>query len=262
MKFSLKNKIAFTIFAVMISIAIFAPFLSPYNPWDMDIPFLAPCSSHILGTNDLGQDIFSELIYGFRISMFIGIFSSIIVTFIGSTLGILSAYYGGIIDALISGLINIGMTIPTLPLTIVLVAFLKPGMINIVIAICITGWTSTARIIRSKTLQIKEMSYIKNAKTLSASNSYVMFHHILPNVGNLVFIKGSLSIASAMLTEASLSYLGLGSTLYKSWGIILRDSFNAGGMLNGYWWWYIPPILCICISILTVSSLSKNINYN
>lgn len=261
MELKLSGKVFLVIFAIMLLMAVCAPLISPYDPWEMHIPYQHPNGEHLLGTNDLGQDILSELIYGCRVSMFIGIASSLIVTALGSALGIASGYYGGTVDRLIMGITSIGMTIPSLPLTIVLVAFFKPSMWNIIAAICITGWTSTARIIRSRTLQIREMPYIQNARMMSGSGVYIMTHHILPNVGELVFVKGSLSVASAMLTEASLAYLGLGSPLYKSWGMILRDAFNSGGILNGYWWWYVPPIICICLSIFTVSSISGSVGY-
>ena len=262
MQLKTSGRVALIVFAVLVMLAVLAPLISPYDPWEMNLPYQPPGEGHLLGTNDLGQDILSELIYGCRVSMFIGIASSLIVTALGSALGIASAYYGGTVDRVIMGVTSIGMTVPSLPLTIVLVAFFRPSMWNIIAAICITGWTSTARIIRSRTLQIKEMPYIQNARMMSGSGLYVMTRHILSNVGELVFVKGSLSVASAMLTEASLAYLGLGSPLYKSWGMILRDAFNSGGILNGYWWWYVPPIICICVSIFTVSSLSGGIGYS
>ena len=259
MRLNIGAKLSLTAFGLLILIAVLAPVIAPFDPWYMDIPYMAPDSVHLLGTNDLGQDILSELIYGFRVSMFIGITSSVIVTVIASLLGMVAGYYGGLVDKLITAFINIGMTVPDLPLTIVMVAFFKPSLWNIIAAICITGWTSTARMIRARTLQLKDSYYVQNAKLFGGSDLYIMFRHILPNAGDLVFVKGSLSVASAMVTEASLSYLGLGSPFYKSWGMILRDAFNAGGILNNYWWWYIPPILCICISIFIVSFLSNSL---
>ena len=235
-------------------IAIVAPIISPFDPWEMYMPYVKPNAVHWLGTNDLGQDIFSELIHSCRISLFIGIVSAVVITVVGSGLGMIAGYYGGVVDRIISVLINIGMTIPSLPLTIVMVAFFKPSLWNIILAICVTEWTTTARMVRSRTLQLKKACHVTHAKLMGASDFYIMYRHILPNMGSLIFAKGSLAIASAMLTEASLSYLGLGSPLYKSWGMMLRDAFNAGGVLNNYWWWYVPPILCISISVFILSS--------
>lgn len=259
MKFNMRW---WTILALLclISIAVFAPLISPFDPWEMNIPYGKPDTVHWLGTNDLGQDILSELIHSCRISLFIGIVSAVVITVVGSGLGMIAGYYGGAVDRILSVLINVGMSIPSLPLTIVMVAFFKPSIWNIIIAICITEWTSTARMVRSRTLQLKKSCYVTHAKLMGASDFYTMYRHILPNMGHLIVTKGSLAVASSMLTEASLSYLGLGSPLYKSWGMMLRDAFRAGGVLNHYWWWYVPPILCISISVYTLSSFGRCLN--
>lgn len=244
------------ILLAVLVVAIFAPVLAPHDPYELGIPYQRPSAEHPLGTNDIGQDILSELIYGTRVSLLIGVVSALVVTLFGTTLGILAGYCGGAVDRVICQIINVTMAMPSLPLTIILVAFLSASIWNLIIAICITAWTATARIIRSRVIQIRELPFIRIEQTLGAKNVYIMFRHILPNIMDIVFIRGVMSIGSAMLTEASLSFLGLGVIGQKSWGGILHYAFFRNGIINGYYWWYVPPILCICVSVLGFMLLS------
>ena len=248
-KLNTSTKLGICIIIFFIFIAIFAPLISPYDPYKMGLAYLKPSCEHLLGTNDVGQDIFSELIYGTRISLFIGIISAIVVTVIGTMLGIVSGYYGGICDKIIMQVTSIAMTIPSLPILVILVAYLGPSIWNVIFAICFLSWTGTARIIRSKVLQLKEMPFIKIEQTLGANNIHII-KHILPNILDIVFIRAILRVSGAMLTEAGLSFLGFGSIGEKSWGQIIRYAFARYGIINDYWWWYVPPIICISICVL------------
>lgn len=231
--------------------AVFAPVLAPYDPEELlGAPYLKPSAQHLLGTNDIGQDIFSELIYGARVSLSVGILSAAVVTVVGSVIGIVSGYYKGAVDKVFTVLTNLAMTIPSLPLTILLVGFLKTGMLGMVVAICITSWASTARVVRSKVLQIRELPYIKIEKMLGAPDILIMFKHILPNITDIVLTRCAMSVGGAMMTESSLSFLGLGSFTRKSWGNILHFAFFRSSVLNNQWWWYLPPILCISLCML------------
>lgn len=244
------------ILAIIFLVALLAPVLAPHDPYALGIPYLRPSAEHPLGTNDIGQDILSELIYGTRISLLIGVVSALVVTFVGTALGILAGYLGGWVDRVITQITNVAMALPDLPLTIILVAFLNASVWNIILAICITAWTSTARIIRSRVRQIRELPFVRIEQTMGASAPYIMFRHILPNLGDIVFIRGVLSVGNAMLTEASLSFLGLGVIGQKSWGGILHYAFFRNGIINGAYWWYVPPILCISVSVLGFLLLS------
>ncbi len=245
-----KVKLGILILSVVLLTAIFAPLLAPHDPFQLGLPFQKPSAEHPLGTNDIGQDILSELIYGTRVSLIIGLISALVVTVVGTALGILSGYYGGVTDRVIAQIINVAMALPSLPLTIILVAFLNASVWNLIIAICITSWTSTARIVRSRVQQIRELPFIKIEKTMKAGHLYIMIRHILPNIFEIVFVRGVLAVSDAMLTEASLSFLGLGVIGQKSWGGILHYAFFRNGVINGYIWWYMPPILCISLSVL------------
>ena len=239
-------------------IAILAPVISPYNPYDLGDPYLKPSSEHILGTNDVGQDILSELLYGTRVSLSVGVVSAAVVTVVGCFVGISSGYYGGLYDSIVMRITSVIMAIPSLPITIVLVAYLDASLWNIIIVICLTAWTSTARIVRAKVMTLREMPFIKSEKALGAGTAYIMVKHIIPNLSEIVFIRAVLAIAGAMLTEASLSFLGLGVIGQKSWGGILHYAYYRNGILNNYYWWYLPPIICISLSVLAFLLLGNS----
>jgi peptide/nickel transport system permease protein len=248
-KLNMPTKIGIIILFFFFFVAIFAPLIAPYDPHAMGIAYLKPSSAHLLGTNDIGQDILSELIYGTRISLFIGIVSAFFVTVIGTILGIASGYYGGLCDKIIMQVTSVAMTLPSLIVTIILMAYLGSNMWTIIFAICFLSWTGTTRIIRAKVLQLKEMPFIKIEQTLGASDIRIA-QHIFPNILDIVFIRGILRVSGAMLTEASLSFLGLGAIGQKSWGGIIHYAFVRNGIINNYWWWYIPPIICISLCVL------------
>lgn len=242
---------------LIIGIALLAPYIAPCDPWSMGTPYLRPNAEHWLGTNDIGQDIFSELIYGTRISLFIGLSAAFITTVIGTTIGIISGYVGGKIDRILMTITNFAIVIPNLPLTVVLVAYLKTGIWSIIIALCVTSWAGTARLVRAQVMQLKQQPFIKLEQTLGMHSGYIMFVHVLPNIGNIVFTRATLAVASAMLNEASLSFLGLGAVGQKSWGTILNNAFFRNGVINHYWWWYYPPIICICLCVMAFMLLGS-----
>jgi peptide/nickel transport system permease protein len=236
-------------------VALLAPVISPFNPYEMGDAYLSPSSTHLLGTNDIGQDILSELIYGTRISLFIGIVASLIVTAMGTMMGIISGYNGGLYDKIIMQIISIAMSIPSLPIIVLLTAYLGSNIWHIIISLCLLSWTGTARIIRAKVLQLKEMPFIKIEQTLGANRGQIV-KHILPNISDLVLIRAVLRVPSAMLTETGLSFLGLGSHGMKSWGNIIHYAFVRNGVINNFWWWYLPPIICISLCVLGFMLLS------
>ena len=238
------------ILALVLLTALLAPILAPYDPYALGVPYLPPSMAHPLGTNDIGQDILSELIYGTRVSLLIGVVSALAVTVTGTALGLLSGYLGGWADRLITQVTSVAMALPSLPLAILLSAYLDASLWNVVLAICATAWTSTARIVRSRVMQLRALPFVAAERTMGAGSGYIMLRHILPNLGEIVFVRGVLAVGSAMLTEASLSFLGLGVIGQKSWGGILHYAFFRNGIINGSYWWYVPPILCISVSVL------------
>lgn len=231
-------------------VAVFAPLIAPYDPHKMGIPYLKPSAEHLLGTNDVGQDILSELIYGTRISLFIGVFTSLVVTLAATTLGLLSGYYRGAADKLVTAITNVTMALPSLALTVLLVAYLSPGKASIIISISLTAWPGTARILRSRVLQLCEMPFVKIEKSIGMKDFVIMVKHLLPNLRDIILSRAAIAVSSAMMTEAGLSFLGLGDAGEKSWGSILRYAFYQKGVIRGYYWWYLPPILCTSLAVL------------
>lgn len=237
--------------AIFLIIAIFAPFIAPYDPWEPGRPFLPPNSDHPFGTNDIGQDIFSELVFGARVSLFVGFFAAFVSVVIGTIVGMFSGYMRGMTDEALMGMTDIILIIPALPLMIILAAHASPSIWNIIIVIGALWWTSTARVVRSRVLQLREMPFVEAVRALGAGDTYIIFRHILPNTFQVVLAKFILAVAGAMLTEASLSFLGFGDPLQKSWGMMLNYAFSRGGFINGYWWWYLPPGLCLSLAVLS-----------
>ncbi|NMB85463.1 MAG: ABC transporter permease [Methanothrix sp.] len=237
--------------AFFLILAIFAPFIAPFHPWEPGRPFLPPNWEHPLGTNDIGQDIFSELVYGTRISLFVGFLAAFISIVIGTLVGLFSGYMRGAVDEVLMGLTDIILVIPALPLMIILAAHTSPSIWNIILVVGLLWWCSTARVVRSRVLQLREMPFVEAVRSLGAGDLYIVFRHVLPNTLQVILAKFILAVAGAMLTEASLSFLGLGDPLQKSWGMMLNYAFSRGGFINGYWWWYLPPGICISLAVLS-----------
>lgn len=249
--------IGLILFSSFLLAAIFSPFISPCDPWDRFEPYLPPGQDHILGTNDLGQDILSELIYGSRVSLIVGFGAALMATIIGSSIGLLAGYFKGMADEILMGITDIFLMIPQIPLIIVLAAFLRPSFWLIALLMGSLWWTSTARVVRSKALQIREMGYVQSKRSLGFSHLHIIVSDVLPNLSQVVMPKFLLSIASAMIAESSISFLGLGDPSMKSWGMMINFAFSRGGFINGYWWWYMAPGLCITIFVLSIVLLGS-----
>jgi peptide/nickel transport system permease protein len=232
------------------ALALFAPLIAPHDPEESKMPYQPPSQEHRLGTNDIGQDILSELIYASRVSLTIGFLAGLISVFIGATLGMLAGYYRGVVEEIVMATGDVVLLIPGLPLMIILAAYLSPSMWNIVLVVGLLWWCSTARVVHSRVLQLREMPFVEAARALGGGDRYIIFHHILINSKEVIYAKFALAVASAMLTEASLSFLGLGDPLNISWGEMIHFAFSRGGFANDMWWWYLPPGLMICASVL------------
>ena len=246
------------ILSLFIICAVLAPWIAPHDPWEFGPAFLHPSTTNLLGTNDVGQDIFSELLYGARISLLVGFAAALISVSLGTMIGLVAGFRKGIIDDLLMGVTDVFLVMPMLPLAILVSVYLGPSIWNLILVIGLLWWPSTARVIRSQVLIIRESGYVESARALGAGDLWIMRRHVLPNVLPLLMAKFVLTVAVAMLMEASLSFLGLGDPIAKSWGIMLRYAFLRGGFVGGMWWWYVPPGLAIglCISSLTLISLS------
>jgi peptide/nickel transport system permease protein len=249
---------AAAVFAAFALAAICAPWLMPHDPWQHFQPFAAPSTLHLLGTDDVGRDVLSELIIGGRVSIAIGLMVGLLAIGIGVAVGLLAGFKRGPVDEVLMGLTDIVLVIPALPLIILVSVYLGPNIWYTIVVIGLVFWPSTARVVRSRVLTLRESGYVEAARALGAGDNWIMRRHVLPNVLPLVLTKFVLTVAGAMLMEASLSFLGLGDPMEKSWGMMLHYAFARGGFIREMWWWYLPPGLCIgiCIFALTLISFS------
>ncbi len=199
----------------------------------------------ILGTTDKGGDAWSQLIYGTRISLTIGILATGLSTAVGVVVGLVAGYFGGKIDEALMRVVDFLLVIPGLPLMMVLAAFLGPTIGNIILVISILGWTGTSRLIRSQVMAEKNKAYVESAKAIGASDTYIIFRHILPNVTPILFANITLGVVGAILSESGLAFLGLTDPSEPSWGRMLADAQSAGGFSNGAWWVVVFPGLMI-----------------
>ena len=248
-----------------ILIAVFAPFISPYDPYDrVDRPLRPPSDKYLLGTNDIGQDIFSELIHGTRVSLTIGFMAAIFTVTIGTLMGVVSGFVGGTVDEVLMRFTDVVMILPNIPLLILLMAIIgKSSFFIMVLAISLTGWTGTARMVRSTTLSIKERMYVEASKAIGAGDGHIILKHILPNVSPLIMATTIYQVAGAMMSEASLAFLGLGDPSNKSWGMILHYAETSGGWYAnmGYpaFWWIIPPGVCIALTVASLTLIGQTV---
>lgn len=212
--------------------------------------FSPPSQKYLLGTDDVGRDILTLLMYGGRISLLIGFLAAFLSGGIGTIVGLTAGYFGGWKEDVLMRITDIVLVIPGLPLMLVLAAILGTSFWNIIFVISIIGWTGTARIVRAQVLSLKERAFIESSKAIGASDLRIIGVHLLPNVFPIILAQMVLGIGSAILSEASLSFLGLGDPLSISWGMILHWAFSSGALSSNYWWFIIPPGICITLVAL------------
>src|SRR5215467_1477107 len=230
-----------------------------YSPNDIDLTrtLQAPSSKHLLGTDESGRDTASRLIHGSRVSLAVGFVAVSIYVLIGVVIGALAGYYGGVVDVVISRLIEIMLTIPTFFLVVTLVAFIPPGLLNLMFIIGITNWPGVARLTRGEFLKAKSLEYVVAAKALGARDSRTMFRHVLPNALAPIFVAATFGVASAILIESTLSFLGFGvPPSAASWGSILS---SGRVLLPSAWWLTAFPGLAIFVTVTAYNVVGEGL---
>jgi len=212
--------------------------------------FANPSEFGPLGTDSLGRDVMTQFIWGARTSLLVGLAATILAILIGSIVGITAGFYGGKIGGVLMRITEWFLVIPFLPLAIVLAAILGPSVRNIILVIGITSWPSTARLISAQVLSLRERDYVDRSRALGASNWHLMTRHIVPNVSPLILANTTLTVPIVILSEATLSFLGLGDPTNPSWGKMLDDAFETGAVTAEAWWVFIPPGLGILLVAL------------
>jgi peptide/nickel transport system permease protein len=223
----------------------------------------APDAAHILGTDELGRDILNLTVHGARVSMIIGLLATVVTVVIGVMIGIVSGFIGGWIDTILMRITDFFLVLPTFVLALILAPILRElfgtqseffgiriTLYIIVVVIGITSWASTARIVRSQTLSIKERAFVDRARVIGGGSGHIMVTHVLPNVLGLIVANTVLTFAGAILTETSLSFIGLGDPFQPSWGQLLDAARGSGAPGLGAWWYFMPPGICIILVVL------------
>jgi peptide/nickel transport system permease protein len=248
------------IISVIALVAIFADVIAPYNPeiGVLGDRFRPPAwqaggsQAHLLGTDHVGRDVLSRLIFGARVSMVVGFTAVIVAGIIGTGLGILSGYLGGWVDQVIMRITDTWLALPALTFAIFLAAVVGPSMWNIVIILAAVYWTRYARVIRGEVLSLRERDFVRLAIVAGCSKKTIMRRHILPNVVNSAIVLGTLMLGVVIVTEAALSFLGVGVPPPKpAWGLMLADGKK--GLMAGYWWLTVLPGLCIMFMVLSAN---------
>ena len=256
--------IAMAILSLFVLVALFAPVIAPYQPKErlyqdggiliakwVKPAFMGGDGGFILGTTAEGYDIFSQLVYGARPALLVGFVAAIMTVGIGTMVGLTAGYYGGYVDDVLMRLVDFVYGLPLLPTVIILVTVLGPGLENIILAFVLLQWRTSARVIRSLVLSLRERSFVKAAKVSGASNWRIISRHIAPNVLPMAFLYGAFAIAWAILTEAGVSFLGLGDPNNVSWGVMLQSARVYSAMSAGTWWWFVPPGVCIALVVIS-----------
>jgi len=243
-----------SVLGLMVLAAVFAPYVSPYDPNAMDYAMMgAPSLAHPLGTDDLSRDLLSRLIHGTRISLFVGISTVVLSLLAGVALGVMAGYFGGFIDTVIMRYIDLQWAFPNFIIAVYLVAVFGTGLANVIVAVSLAFVDDFARIARGMVLTIKEEQYIAAARTLGASDNRIMWRHILPNAMAPLIVQATVSVSYAILAEAGLSFLGLGvEAETPTWGLILAD---ARSFISRAWWLGIFPGLFIMMAVLSINFL-------
>jgi peptide/nickel transport system permease protein len=241
---SRQGMIGLTVLLVFIGFAIVGPMViapASVEPATASGPITAPPSlAYPLGTDNFGRSVLSLVIVGARISLLVGFTAAFGTMLIGATVGITAGYFGGWV-----------LVLPWIALAIALTAVIGPTLVNVIVVIAITSWASTARVVRSQSLSIKERPFLERSRALGAGNWHLLSHHMLPNVFPILFSSAVLMVALAILSETTLSILGLGPAGAITWGQTIKASFNAGAMSAGWWWWLIPPGVAIMMVTLS-----------
>jgi peptide/nickel transport system permease protein len=243
------------IVGLLVLVALFAPLVAPYDPYAVDLLNVreGPSPKHLLGTDEAGRDVLSRVIYGARVSLSVGLVAVTIYTVLGTTLGAISGYYGGAVDNTIQRLTDTVMCFPGLIIIIAAVAIVGPSIYNVMIVIGLLQWPSVCRLVRGQFLSLRERDFVLAARTIGARDRRVIFHHVLRNTLAPITVAATFGVAAAILTEAGLSFLGLGvQPPTASWGNMINSAQSASVLQEMPWLW-VPPGALIALAVLSIN---------
>ncbi len=258
---SRKLVVGVSILAVFTVCAVLGPIVFPNANRSSPAAFAGPSSAHLLGTTNLGQDVFQQVLNGARGSLGVGLVAGLLSTVIAMVIGIVAGYLGGLTDDLLSLFANVVLVIPSLPLIILITDYVHSrGYVTIAVVIALTAWASTSRVLRTQTLSVRNRDFVDAARVAGEPPWRIITYEVLPNL--LPIIANSLVFSGlfAILTEAGLDFIGLGTTNASSWGSILYYAQNAQALSLGAWWWFVPPGLCIALVGMSLALINFSID--
>jgi peptide/nickel transport system permease protein len=257
--------VGMAIYLVFALTALFADAIAPNAPKDiLFLPdgrlaaALPPSAAFPLGTTTSGNDIFSQLVHGSQSALIVGVSAAFVVVTVGTLVGLMAGYFGGLIDAILMRIADIALGLPLLPFVIVLAAFLGPSTWNVVAAMSLLLWPNSARIIRAQVLSLRERAYIEAARTAGSGHLRILFYHIAPNVLPLALLFGSIAVGWAILTEASVSFLGFADPDTTTWGFMLQDAYVSQALSRGLYNWFVPPGICVLLLVSAGFFISRS----
>lgn len=256
------GRIGLLILLLLIIMAFAASHLSWHSPNVSSGPPLAPPGkAHLLGTDELGVDLWAQVCYGARVSLMVGLGTALLAGAGGGIIGSLAAFRGGVLDRLLMRLIDIMLVMPSLPVMIVLAAFMGSSLRNIILVLVLFSWSHPARIIRAQVLALKEQGYIKMARVYGGSDLYIIFKHLLPEIFPILAVSMIRLASMAIVTEASLAFLGLGDPTSRSWGLIINHALNFSGIyFTPFWqWWLFYPWLFLTLLVVSLALLGRDL---
>lgn len=256
------GKISLLILISLVLMAIFAPYLTRHpHHVSSGPPLLPPGGSHLLGTDDLGVDLWSMICFGARVSLMVGLFTALLAGVGGGIIGIIAAYRGSWTDRILMRIVDILIVLPDLPVMIVLAVFFGSSLRNIIIVLALFSWSMPARLVRSQALALKEQPYIKMAAHYGAKTTYLIFRHFLPEIFPLIMVSMIRLAGMAIVTEASLSFLGLGDPTSRSWGLIINHAVSFRGIyFTSFWkWWLLYPGIFLTLLVSSLALLGRDL---
>lgn len=243
----------------LVLVAVFAPLIAPYSPYELQNDLKVPpgTKGYILGTDGLGRDVLSMIIYGTRTSLVIGLIAALLSAVIGTLIGAFAGFYGGALDKIATEFMNIFIMTPTFFLILLIVAFFGSSIINIMVVIGLTSWTGNARLMRAQAITLRERTFVRSAEVIGTRRPTIVFKHIIPNGIYPIIANTTMNISGAILTEASLSFLGLGDPNIVSWGQIINHGKT---LLPTYWWISTFAGVAVVITVLTFFLIGDGLN--
>ena len=251
------------VLGVFVAVALLAPWIAPYGPFEVTYAadhgvarLSPPSSSNWFGTTNQGMDVFSQLVWGTQVALVVGLVSALGSVIIGTLIGLVSGYFGGWTDDVLMRLTDVAFGIPFLPFAMVVISIARPSLTLIVLLVVFFLWRTTARVIRSQVLSLKERPFVWAARAAGASDLKILFRHVAPNALPLSFLYMAIGVQTAVMLEAGLSFLGFGDPQVQSWGIMLNAAFRAGAMRTA-WWWVLPPGIALSAFVMAIFMITR-----